>query len=145
MIQVSVQIKQTTKQYIRSLPTLYFNSLLELIWALFENYQPRTKNWIKEAFLFLKAYGVEDFSDIKDYEIHHLIQVLRSDKKTYALIFDSEKLTYILLAGIVSGHIQVLIDNTSIDTINQPITLLATSTITFLDLNDISLLQFNTI
>lgn len=145
MIQVNVKTGQDSKQYIRHLPFYEYTSLLELIWALFENYDSGTKNWLQEAFKFLEAYGVKDVSDIKDYEINHLIRILKSDRATYSLIYDAEKLTYLLLSKVASEEIQVIIDNKIIETINKPIHLTPTSTITFLDINHISLINFNTI
>ena len=136
--------KKRIKGYVESINGYRFESLTELIFALFSTYKKGTEDW-EEIQILLANFGYNNLNGIKESEIPIIRKWLKENKNQFELEKDIEYLTYKLLTAIVKKDILVYIDKYIIENVNENITVSGTSTISFIDTTRLNQLTFTTI
>lgn len=142
MEKVKLKNKIVAKRYIDSLYRYTFKDLLHFIQAIFESYEKGTAE-IENIYLLLNELGYENLSQIKD--IESVRDLITQKKEEWALLEDSEFLSYCLLDAFQRRLLTIIVDENVIKDCNSRITLTDDSIITFIKINQIDNLTFTTI
>lgn len=143
LIEVS-KLRQKQKGYVKSLYTYEFNSLFDLVFELFAGYQHGQKEII-EIGVLLDEIGYSNLKDIPENDFEKVRNIVRSRLPEWEWQEDTELLTYKLMAAIQSKKIIVIVDDMIIEDLSAPISLMLTSSISFINKLKIDSISFTTL
>ncbi len=138
------KLKLTPKSYLKNFLTYQFESLLLLIFELFESYQHGQKEII-EIEALLEEIGYSNLKEIPIYEIETIRTIVKSKLEEWERQEDSEYLSYKLMAAIQAKNIIVFVDNILIEDVEKPISITPDSIITFINKLKIGSISFKTL
>lgn len=144
MIKLHVPPKLSAKSYMNALDTFTFPSLFHLVFELFGYYRKGTEDW-ENIRMLLDAIDYKNLKDIPRSELGNVKNFVAQMSPEWVKEQDTERCTYLLLAGVVHRQIIVFIDGKIIDDIDKEIKLRNSSVISFLDNSVISQISFTTL
>ncbi|MRJ08449.1 hypothetical protein EDL98_03770 [Ornithobacterium rhinotracheale] len=129
---LDIELNKVTfqKKYLQGVNCYEFNSLLDLIFELFQANKIEETETSDIIYEYIKSIGYDNISNIPKDELK-IIESYYWDLKKINKI-DYEKVFYSFLAQILNGNVLVLIDKKIIKTINNPISINSNSIISFL-------------
>lgn len=145
MIYLSFHAKTYQKVYLQGLEEPYYDSLLSLIYAIFSTYVFEDKAVELYLYQLLDATGYRRIEDIPRIELELIVAHFLKHKKAFKIDYDSEYLTYLLLAAIKRLDILVYFDEHLIEDLEAPIQLEPDSVLSFIKKEKIERTTFKTI
>ena len=145
MTSIEIQkLKQIQKNYLKNFLNYEFESLLQLLYELFDNH----KHGHKEIFEIEALLELIDYSNLREIpknEVEKIQNLIRSKLQKWERQADSEYLSYKLMTAIQANIIIVIIDDVIIKDSESSILILPNSVITFINNSKIDSISFTTL
>ena len=138
------KLKQTQKRYLKNFSTYQFESLIHLIFDLFDSYKHGQKE-IFEIEALLEEIGYSNLKEIPNNEIETIRTLVQPKLGEWERQDDSEYLSYKLMTAIQAKSIIVIVDNKLIEDIEKPISITPNSIISFINNLKIGSITFTTL
>ena len=145
MTSVEVQnLNIAQKNYLKNFLNYEFESLLQLLYELFDNHKHGHRE-IFEIEALLDEIGYSNLKEIPKNETEKIENLIRSKLMEWERQADSEYLSYKLMYAIQCLSILVFIDNEVIEDFENPILLKSNSVISFINKSKIDSISFTTL
>lgn len=145
MIKIGIQSGTKTKNYLKHLSKLSFNTTVDFVLELFFTNDIEPSEFEDEIFSLIRTLGYDHLHDIPEDILKDLEKIYQALLEQATLNSDREKLAYILLDAIKKRDLVLMVENKVIETLSEPIHLRADSAITFYDPSKGRDLSFNTL
>jgi len=144
-MQLLIRAETFDKNYL--IPTINkeYENVLSLVFELFSKHHFLDRAAELYLYQLLKDTGYASVEDIPLPQLNTIVDYFLKHRNQYKVNYDEERLTYLLLAAIQSNKIILIIDNSMIIDLMNPISLEQDSTITFFKIEKLHSIKFKSI